>query len=685
MLKSLSAILLALASFSAVSQSTLVVSNLNDSGPGSLRQQVFNSSAGDTIQFDPALLANGSDTLHLRFTISLTHGLTIRGGNLQSDTIYICGDDSVQLFYIDMSNSPGNNFYFDNLTMIKAQSIQEGGALYCNQANSLTINNCVFRSNKSGTGYGGGAVMVRYGRFNVYNSTFDQNWSDREGGGAKCLFTNNATSFTNCSFTQNTAREGGGLTLYSCSAFVINSCNFTHNSTLSNYGGGVFAFYTGNGFINKSTFSNNHSLTKGGGLAFRFSDSAIYINDCYFHSNKADGYGGAVHAQSSILELKHSTFSNNEAAYGGGLDIYNDDEVLISTCTFEQNKAITQYNEIRGAGFNQFNIENSTFINSINQKFLFEKSGPNMTITNSVFHYRNSNLLGSSTSITSGGYNVFAGGVPFNISTDRENLSGIPQFFEPLASSQHMPPVLLPKDTTSYFLNAGNPNDFSDAQNGPIYGQRDIGAAERPVYAYDTTLACSTVNWWGGSYSSEGMYTDTVFNANSIDSVGFLVLELQDTSVMKSNGMLIALENDSNTTFQWVDCNNGYSPVSGATDSAFTPPANGSYAVVLTNGSCSDTSACITYNEFSLHEENRSNWLTFYPNPTSGTISFQTQGPTPSSLHVIDLSGRVVYSRELNGETTLQLPNLSNGTYILKWVGENGEVQLDKLAVSSEL
>ncbi|TNE30901.1 MAG: T9SS type A sorting domain-containing protein, partial [Bacteroidetes bacterium] len=242
-------------------------------------------------------------------------------------------------------------------------------------------------------------------------------------------------------------------------------------------------------------------------------------------------------------------------------------------------------------------------------------------------------------------------------------------------------PTMLP-GPTSVALNMGNPTDFSDAQNGPIYGRRDIGAAERPVISYDTTSACIPVSWWGNTYSTAGTYLDTAYNANSIDSVGVLVLELQDTSVFDLDGTLYASEQDTNTTYQWVDCDNNYAVIVGATSRGFLPPANGNYAVILTNQNCVDTSSCISYNRFSISERSTTeDWLTFYPNPTSGVIHYSFTGNAPMQVEVLDLSGRNVTTFELDGETTLQLPSLANGTYLLRWMGSQGEVQVDRICV----
>lgn len=308
-------------------------------------------------------------------------------------------------------------------------------------------------------------------------------------------------------------------------------------------------------------------------------------------------------------------------------------------------------------------------------------SSSNVTISNSIIYKHSNSVTIENNELTSLGNNIFSDAPSSAISTDQTNIDSATLALEPLAMNGGYTPTMIP-GLTSVALNMGNPNDFSDAQNGPIFGRRDVGAAERAVISYDTTLACAPVNWWGNTYNTAGTYTDTAYNANSIDSVGVLVLERQDTGVVNMNGMLTALESDPNTSFQWVDCDNNFASIAGETDSSFMPSANGNYAVILSNGTCSDTSACILYEEFRIQEsQSSSDWLTFYPNPASDVIHIRTEGVDPTSLEIMDLSGRSVFSREINGETSITLPSLSSGTYLLRWKGSAGDVQVERVVI----
>jgi hypothetical protein len=87
---------------------------------------------------------------------------------------------------------------------------------------------------------------------------------------------------------------------------------------------------------------------------------------------------------------------------------------------------------------------------------------------------------------------------------------------------------------------------------------------------------------------------------------------IADTSVAVSGATLTA--NASAATYQWLDCGNGFAVIGTATSQAFTATANGSYAVAVTEHSCTDTSSCHTVNVVDIHEQSLTK--TFWCIPT---------------------------------------------------------------------
>lgn len=62
-----------------------------------------------------------------------------------------------------------------------------------------------------------------------------------------------------------------------------------------------------------------------------------------------------------------------------------------------------------------------------------------------------------------------------------------------------------------------------------------------------------------------------------------------------STGSQLSTDISSATSYQWIDCNNNNAAISGATGQTFNPPAGGNYAVVVTVGTCVDTTDCIDF------------------------------------------------------------------------------------------
>jgi hypothetical protein len=118
-------------------------------------------------------------------------------------------------------------------------------------------------------------------------------------------------------------------------------------------------------------------------------------------------------------------------------------------------------------------------------------------------------------------------------------------------------------------------------------------------------------------------------------------------------------------TYQWVDCNNGYAPISGETNQSFTATANGSYAVILTQNGCSDTSACEMVTNTGINEIIQNN-LKVYPNPATESLNI-TSAHDFSAIIITDVNGRVIYTSEVNNkQATIDIRTMSNGVYLLQ-------------------
>lgn len=98
----------------------------------------------------------------------------------------------------------------------------------------------------------------------------------------------------------------------------------------------------------------------------------------------------------------------------------------------------------------------------------------------------------------------------------------------------------------------------------------------------------------GKVYATSGPITAIIPNSNGCDSIISIQLTITtvDTAVTQNGQTLTA--SATGAQYQWVNCANNYTPISGATSKVFTTPVPGNYAVVVTLNSCPDTSACYT-------------------------------------------------------------------------------------------
>lgn len=164
-------------------------------------------------------------------------------------------------------------------------------------------------------------------------------------------------------------------------------------------------------------------------------------------------------------------------------------------------------------------------------------------------------------------------------------------------------------------------------------------------------------------WNSTGAYTDTIPNSGGCDSVIYVDLVYIPGSNFTVNVTATGLESqDLNGSWQWIDCDNSNQPIPGATSQSFYPADDGTYAVIIDNSNCIDTSDCIVFNFLS---DNPQSWeeVNIYPNPTKDYI-FIDAIQEPLSIEIFDMSGRQLNVREYS--PLLDISHLASGTYVLK-------------------
>ena len=232
---------------------TITVTNLNDSGAGSLRDAIANASPGDTINF------NIAGVITLGSTITISKDLTVIGPG--ASNLAISGNNSVLVFAIDLYT----RVTMSGLTITKGFTSASGGwgGGIVNKG-VLTLTNCVITSNSAGptTNGVGGGIFNYLGPLTLNNSTVSGNSAARGAG----VWNNGNASLTvtNSTVSGNTAtQDGGGI---DNAGGVVTIVNTTVSGNSAPDGGGIRNDLSGTLNLSYSTVTGNSS-SNGGGIS----------------------------------------------------------------------------------------------------------------------------------------------------------------------------------------------------------------------------------------------------------------------------------------------------------------------------------------------------------------------------------------------------------------------------------
>jgi predicted outer membrane repeat protein len=169
----------------------------------------------------------------------------------------------------------------------------------------------------------------------IYLSIYGGLASGSTGGGVE---NNGGTlTVTNCSFTGNNARWGGAISTQSGTLTVTGSGIAFNNATAS--GGGIYVA-TSTATVSGSTIDSNTSLDGGGIMSFY---ATVTVSGSGFSSNSVTGSGAGILNLNDLLTVTNSTFSGNNADYGGAISNVNSTSTaIVADSTFSGNTAATR-------------------------------------------------------------------------------------------------------------------------------------------------------------------------------------------------------------------------------------------------------------------------------------------------------------------------------------------------------
>lgn len=349
-----------------------VVTNLSDSGAGSLRQAILdaNANGGGTITFSNVsgtitLLSQLPDfTANISLTGPGTNLLTI-DGNFKSRVLGMVGGTTNTVSGLTIVNGLIVN---TNLNSTHGPVTYGYGAGISNSG-SLNLQNCIIQNcTNNNKGYGGayfsGGGIFNNGNLLMNNSAVidciinnGQSFSGGQGGG---IYNQGELGMDGCTVSGCSAYYGGGiwnnadLALTNC---LITSCgsgpeadgggifNSGIGATLSMlastvsdcggfYGGGISV---GSCLITNSTFTGNSTTSRGGGI---YATTATLVG-CTVSGNNTGTRDGAIRASS--VTMSNCTVSGN-----GTAGIYG--TANLDHCTIASNGATLTYASQYGPG-----------------------------------------------------------------------------------------------------------------------------------------------------------------------------------------------------------------------------------------------------------------------------------------------------------------------------------------------
>jgi ELWxxDGT repeat protein len=137
--------------------------------------------------------------------------------------------------------------------------------------------------------------------------------------------------------------------------------------------------------------------------------------------------------------------------------------------------------------------------------------------------------------------------------------------------------------------------------------------------------------------------------------------------------------NQSDATYQWIDCNNSNQAIANQTGRTFLATTSGDYAAVITIENCSDTTACVNVVVAGIESISLQGFAV-YPNPTSGMFTIDLSSNTGLiNYSIISVDGRLIQQKSTYEKSIqVDLSNQSAGLYILK-IESNNRVQMLKI------
>lgn len=171
--------------------------------------------------------------------------------------------------------------------------------------------------------------------------------------------------------------------------------------------------------------------------------------------------------------------------------------------------------------------------------------------------------------------------------------------------------------------------------------------------------ANDTIQVGANKYFSQGNFSATLSNSVGCDSIVNTTIDLGklNDSIYLNSFTLTAQA--TGVDYQWLDCEQAFTVIPSETNRQFSPKRQGRYAVIVTDGTCTDTSSCIDVQGIGLADL-QGNAFALYPNPNEGEFYMEVKGTANHQFELYNSIGK-------------KFPNeasyLGKGIYLIKTQG----------------
>ena len=242
-----------------------------------------------------------------------------------------------------------------------------GGGIYASHADVSMQNVTVSKNSVTGSRNDGGGILVRYGSLTMDGCHVEGNTAPDCGGGM--ILRHSELNAANSFFENNTAPQGAGIYFNDASGDAEKGCSGKHEhlitgstisgNTASNIGGGMYVGTISNLTLRNSKLLNNDGASQGGAIV-AYSAGTIELDGVSISENKAaSGAGilalGTVTGKPDIRLLNGTAIDKNTATgYGGAIYASASNLNIAANSVVYNNTAAT-------AGDDLFFFNNSTF------------------------------------------------------------------------------------------------------------------------------------------------------------------------------------------------------------------------------------------------------------------------------------------------------------------------------------